>query len=168
MPSASPFSILPDNPERAHLHPHESFSAARELEARLKATVRGEVRFDEASRALYATDASNYRQVPIGLVLPQDTEDVIATIAACREFGAPVLSRGGGTSLAGQCCNIAVVIDFSRYMNSILDLDPAARLARCLLYTSAITTPAACTPAPRTSPSSRIAVSISSRIFGSS
>ena len=129
MPSASPFSILPDNPERAHLHPHESFSAARELKARLKATVRGEVRFDEASRALYATDASNYRQVPIGLVLPQDTEDVIATIAACREFGAPVLSRGGGTSLAGQCCNIAVVIDFSRYMNSILDLDPAARLA---------------------------------------
>jgi FAD/FMN-containing dehydrogenase/Fe-S oxidoreductase len=129
MPSASPFSILPDNPERAHLHPHESFSAARELEARLKATVRGEVRFDEASRALYATDASNYRQVPIGLVLPQDTEDVIATIAACREFGAPVLSRGGGTSLAGQCCNVAVVIDFSRYMNSILDLDPAARLA---------------------------------------
>jgi FAD/FMN-containing dehydrogenase/Fe-S oxidoreductase len=130
MASASPFSILPDNPQRAHLHPHESFSAARELEARLKATVRGEVRFDEASRALYATDASNYRQVPIGLVLPLDTEDVTATITACREFGAPVLSRGGGTSLAGQCCNVAVVIDFSRHMNSILDLDPTARLAR--------------------------------------
>ncbi|MGD0797978.1 MAG: FAD-binding and (Fe-S)-binding domain-containing protein [Acidobacteriaceae bacterium] len=130
MASASPFSILPDNPERARLHPHESFSAARELEARLKVSVRGEVRFDDGSRALYATDASNYRQVPIGLVLPRDTEDVIATMAACREFGAPVLSRGGGTSLAGQCCNVAVVIDFSRHMNSILDLDPAARLAR--------------------------------------
>jgi FAD/FMN-containing dehydrogenase/Fe-S oxidoreductase len=130
MASASPFSILPDNPQRAHLHPHESFSAARRLEARLKATVRGEVRFDDASRALYATDASNYRQVPIGLVLPCDAADVVATIAACREFGAPVLSRGGGTSLAGQCCNVAVVVDFSRHMTSILDLDPAARLAR--------------------------------------
>jgi len=133
MASASLFSILPnnpDNPQRARLHPHESFSATRQLEARLKATIRGEVRFDDASRALYATDASNYRQVPIGLVLPLDTADVIATIAACREFGAPVLSRGGGTSLAGQCCNVAVVIDFSRYMHSILDLDPAARLAR--------------------------------------
>ena len=91
MASASPFSILPnnpDNPQRARLHPHESFSAARELEARLKVSVRGEVRFDDGSRALYATDASNYRQVPIGLVLPRDTEDVIATMAACREFGA--------------------------------------------------------------------------------
>jgi FAD/FMN-containing dehydrogenase/Fe-S oxidoreductase len=130
MASASPFSILQDGSQRAHRHPHESFSAARQLEARLKATVRGEVRFDDASRALYATDASNYRQVPIGLVLPRDSADVIATIAACREFGAPVLSRGGGTSLAGQCCSVAVVIDFSRYMNSILELDPVARLAR--------------------------------------
>jgi FAD/FMN-containing dehydrogenase/Fe-S oxidoreductase len=130
MAPASPFSILQDSQAQAHRHPHESFSAARELEARLKATVRGEVRFDDASRALYATDASNYRQVPIGLVLPRDTADVIATIAACREFGAPVLSRGGGTSLAGQCCNVAVVIDFSRHMTSILDLDPAARRAR--------------------------------------
>ena len=130
MISASPFSILQDSPAHAHRHPHEGFSAARELEARLKATVGGEVRFDDASRALYATDASNYRQVPIGLILPRDTADVIATIAACREFGAPVLSRGGGTSLAGQCCNVAVVIDFSRHMNSILDLNPVARLAR--------------------------------------
>jgi len=130
MASASPFSILQDNPARAHRHPHESFSAARELEARLKSTVRGDVRFDDAPRALYATDASNYRQVPIGVVLPRDTEDAIATIAACREFGAPVLSRGGGTSLAGQCCNVAVVIDFSRHMNSILALDPEARTAR--------------------------------------
>ena len=120
----SPFPIL-DNAK----HPHESFSAARELETKLRASVRGEVRFDVGSRALYATDASNYRQVPIGVVVPRDVADVQATIAACRELGAPVLSRGGGTSLSGQCCNVAVVLDFSKYMRSILTLDPAIRLA---------------------------------------
>ena len=130
MTAAPTFPILQDAPARAHRHPHESFSDAARLAARLRETVRGEVRFDDASRALYATDASNYRQVPIGLVLPLDTEDVIAAVAACREFGAPVLSRGGGTSLAGQCCNVAVVLDFSKYMHSILELDPAAQLAR--------------------------------------
>jgi FAD/FMN-containing dehydrogenase/Fe-S oxidoreductase len=122
---ASPFPIL-DNAR----HPHESFSAARELEVRLHASVRGEVRFDAGSRALYATDGSNYRQVPIGVVIPRDIADVQATLAACRALGAPVLSRGGGTSLAGQCCNVAVVLDFSKYMRSILALDPEARLAK--------------------------------------
>jgi FAD/FMN-containing dehydrogenase/Fe-S oxidoreductase len=126
----NPFPILQTPEARAANHPHELFSDSARLAARLRATVRGEVRFDEASRALYATDASNYRQVPIGLVLPLDNKDVIATIAACREFGAPVLSRGGGTSLAGQCCNVAVVLDFSKYMHSILELDPATQLAR--------------------------------------
>jgi FAD/FMN-containing dehydrogenase/Fe-S oxidoreductase len=110
-------------------HSHESYSAGRALEERLRTTVRGEVRFDAGSRALYATDASNYRQVPIGLVLPQSIEDVMATVSACREYGAPVLSRGGGTSLAGQCCNVAVVLDFSKYMRNILSLDPEKRLA---------------------------------------
>src|SRR5580704_12183041 len=124
MASASPFQILSERPP-SHKHPHESFSAAHELEARLRSTVRGEVRFNDASRALYATDSSNYRQVPIGLVLPLDTADVVATVAACREFGAAVLSRGGGTSVAGQTCNVAVVIDFSKYMRSVLELDPA-------------------------------------------
>ncbi len=124
------FPILTTPEERAQRHPHESFSAAEALEARLRATVRGEVRFDPTSRALYATDASNYRQVPIGLVLPRDTDDVIATVAACREFGAPVLSRGAGTSVAGQCCNVAVVLDFSKYMRGIVALDPEARRAR--------------------------------------
>jgi FAD/FMN-containing dehydrogenase/Fe-S oxidoreductase len=113
-----------------HQHPHESFSASRQLEARLKQSVRGEVRLDDASRALYATDSSNYRQVPIGLIIPRDAQDVIATIAACREFGAAVLSRGGGTSVAGQTCNVAVVIDFSKYMHSVVALDPTARRAR--------------------------------------
>ncbi len=103
---------------------------AVELEQALKKTVRGEVRFDAGSRALYATDASNYRQVPLGLVVPRDADDVIAAVAACRRFGAPVLPRGAGTSLAGQCCNVAVVLDFTKYMNRILEIDPERRFAR--------------------------------------
>ena len=82
------------------------------------------------SRALYATDGSNYRQVPIGVVVPRDKEDVLATVGLCREHGAPLLARGGGTSLAGQCCNAAVVLDFSKYMATILEIDPARRIAR--------------------------------------
>ena len=72
--------------------------SADTLEAALRRHLRGEVRFDNGSRALYATDGSNYRQVPIGVVLPKDTDDVIAAIAICREHAAPVLCRGGGTS----------------------------------------------------------------------
>jgi FAD/FMN-containing dehydrogenase/Fe-S oxidoreductase len=122
------FPILPVTPRAAHAH--EAFSASKELEEKLRATVRGEVRFDQGSRALYSTDASNYRQVPLGLVVPRDIADVEATAAACRAMGAPLLSRGGGTSLAGQCCNVAVVVDFSKYMNGIVELDPARKLAR--------------------------------------
>src|ERR1700688_939261 len=94
------------------------------LESALHKHLRGEVRFDNGSRALYATDASNYRQVPIGVVLPRDADDVIATVALARRHGAPILARGGGPSLAGQCCNVAVVLDFSKYMHNIRDLDP--------------------------------------------
>jgi len=108
---------------------HERFSAHRELEARLKAALRGEVRFDMGSRALYATDASNYRQLPIGVVLPRDAADVEAALAACRALGAAVLPRGGGTSLAGQCANVAVVFDYSKYMNRLTALDPDRKLA---------------------------------------
>jgi FAD/FMN-containing dehydrogenase/Fe-S oxidoreductase len=96
----------------------------------LRADVRGDVRFDNGSRAMYATDGSNYRHVPIGVVLPRDADDVLAAISACREFGAPLLCRGGGTSLAGQCCNVAVVLDFTRYMGNILEIDPERRIAR--------------------------------------
>jgi FAD/FMN-containing dehydrogenase/Fe-S oxidoreductase len=103
---------------------------ARRLEAALRDAVRGEVRFDDGSRALYATDASNYRQVPIGVVIPRDVEDVVHTVAACREHGAPLLSRSAGTSLAGQCCNVAVVLDFSKYLNRVLEIDPVRKLAR--------------------------------------
>src|SRR5690348_4964919 len=70
------------------------------LEAELRRQLDGEVRFDGGSRALYATDGSNYRQVPIGVVVPRHKVDVMATIDVCRRFGAPVLSRGAGTSLA--------------------------------------------------------------------
>ncbi len=130
MNAATLFPILQSSPSSDDRHPHEKFSDSERLEARLREMVRGDVRFDVASRALYATDASNYRQVPIGVVLPRDKEDVIATVAACREFGAPILSRGGGTSLAGQCCNVAVVLDYSKYMYAILELDSGTRLAR--------------------------------------
>lgn len=101
-----------------------------ELECALRRVVRGEVRFDAGSKALYATDGSNYRQVPIGVVIPKSRQDVIATIAACRNFGAPLLSRGGGTSLAGQCCNVAVVMDWSKYLHHIVELNPQQKYAR--------------------------------------
>ena len=100
------------------------------LEHSLRRQVRGEVRFDNSARALYATDASNYRQVPIGVVIPRDADDVIATVSIARGYGAPILCRGGGTSLAGQCCNVAVVLDFSKYMAQILEIDAERRIAR--------------------------------------
>ncbi|WP_152487022.1 FAD-binding and (Fe-S)-binding domain-containing protein [Nocardiopsis halotolerans] len=90
----------------------------------LRARVDGEVRFDTGSLATYATAASNYRQVPIGVVVPRTVEDGAEAVAVCREYGAPVLSRGGGTSLAGQCSNVGVVIDWSKYCNRVLSVDP--------------------------------------------
>src|SRR5512135_1584748 len=106
------------------------FIDAQALAHELRQAIRGEVRFDRGSRALYATDGSNYRQVPIGVVIPRDSADVERAVALCREFGAPIFGRGGGTSLAGQCCNVAVVFDFSKYMNQVIDIDAEHRLAR--------------------------------------
>ena len=103
---------------------------AAALEAALRRNVRGEVRFDRGSRALYSSDGSSYRQVPIGIVLPRDNDDVIAAVNLCREHCAPLLCRGAGTSLAGQCCNTAIVLDFSKYMAQILEIDPVRRIAR--------------------------------------
>ena len=80
--------------------------------------------------APYMRPMVEYRQVPIGVVIPRTIEDVVQTVAACRRFEAPVLSRGGGTSLAGQTCNVAVVMDFSKYVNQLLELDPDRRRAR--------------------------------------
>jgi FAD/FMN-containing dehydrogenase/Fe-S oxidoreductase len=124
--SNSSFSILSNQPPLDH----ERFAAHRELEALLKKSLRGDVRFDLGSRALYAADSSNYRQLPVGVILPRDAADVEAALAACRTTGAAVLPRGAGTSLAGQCANVAVVFDFSRYMNKLRSIDPAAKLAR--------------------------------------
>src|SRR4051795_2099476 len=103
---------------------------ATSLEDDLRRSVRGEVRFDSGSRALYATDASNYRQVPIGVVAPVDPGGLMAAVAACRRHGAPIVHRGAGTSLAGQCCNVAVVIDASRHLTGVLAVDPERRSAR--------------------------------------
>jgi FAD/FMN-containing dehydrogenase/Fe-S oxidoreductase len=108
---------------------HERFAAHRELEALLKSSLRGEVHFDIGSRALYSGDSSNYRQLPVGVILPRDAADVEVALAACRTTGAAVLPRGAGTSLAGQCANVAVVFDFSKYMNGLTSIDPAAKLA---------------------------------------
>ncbi|WP_369372506.1 FAD-binding and (Fe-S)-binding domain-containing protein [Streptomyces sp. cg36] len=97
------------------------------LEEALRAEVDGEVRFDAGSRSAYATDGSNYRQVPIGVVVPRTVEAGAAAVAVCARFDAPVLSRGGGTSLGGQCTNEAVVIDWTKHCHRLLSVDPQAR-----------------------------------------
>lgn len=100
------------------------------LEHALWQRLRGEVRFSKGDRALYSTDSSNYRQIPIGVVVPRDREDAVAAVEICRRFGAPLTSRGGGTSLAGQGCNTAVILDFSKYVHMLLEIDPARQIAR--------------------------------------
>ena len=102
---------------------------ATALETALRARVRGDVRFDAGTRAMYSTDASNYRQIPICVVLPKDSEDVEHVFAVARKFGAPIVSRGGGTDLAGGACNAAIVVDFSPYMNRVVDIDWKAKIA---------------------------------------
>jgi len=95
----------------------------------LRRVVAGEVRFGDGDRALYSTDASNYRQAPLGVVLPRSAEDAIAALQVCAEFGAPVTPRGGGTSLAGQTCNEAVIFDFSKYMHAVVSVEAERKLA---------------------------------------
>ncbi|MFB6754864.1 FAD-binding and (Fe-S)-binding domain-containing protein [Streptomyces sp. NPDC056353] len=97
------------------------------LRAALRERVDGEIRFDAGSRAAYSTDASNFRQTPIGVVVPRTPEAGAEAVAVAREFGAPVLSRGGGTSLAGQCTNAGVVLDWSKYCTRVESVDPDAR-----------------------------------------
>ncbi|HEY6147187.1 MAG TPA: FAD-binding oxidoreductase, partial [Thermoanaerobaculia bacterium] len=108
----------------------DSGHSSAALEQDLRRSVRGEVRFDDGARALYATDSSNYRQVPIGVVFPCDTQDALEALEVCRRHGAPVLPRGAGTSLAGQACNVAVVLDCSKHLSKVLELDPVRRFAR--------------------------------------
>jgi FAD/FMN-containing dehydrogenase/Fe-S oxidoreductase len=99
------------------------------LHAALDERVDGEVRFDPGTLSAYAQDASNYRQVPIGVVVPRTVDAAAEAVAVCREAGAPVLSRGGGTSLAGQCVNTAIVIDWTKYCHNLVSFDKAARTA---------------------------------------
>ena len=99
------------------------------LKDKLAKVIEGEVRFDAGTRALYATDASNYRLVPIGVVIPRHEEDVRRAVALARENRLPILSRGGGTALAGQTTNTALVLDFSKYMNTVRQVDPDQRVA---------------------------------------
>ncbi|WP_369992260.1 FAD-binding and (Fe-S)-binding domain-containing protein [Pseudomonas xanthosomatis] len=100
------------------------------LRSKLEAQTSAEVRFDAATRAIYASEASNYRQLPIGIVIPRSIADIEATVRLCREAGIPILPRGAGTSMCGQAVNAAVVIDASKYLHAIHDINPEKRLAR--------------------------------------
>jgi FAD binding domain len=136
---ASDFGLLPRAAKRSPvrgrridmLPPLQGASAQKveELTSTLRRRTRAEVRFDAGSRALYASDLSIYRQVPIGVVIPKSVDDVVGAVRTCKEFGVPILGRGCGTSLAGQCCNVGVVIDFSKYINRILEINPKKKYA---------------------------------------
>ncbi len=123
---------VPAHPDTRFASPPTAFEEVdvRGLEHDLALAVEGDVRFRPGDRALYATGGSNYRQLPIGVVIPRTTDDVVEIMRVCRDYRAPVLAHGGGTSLAGQSCNVAVVVDFSKYLNQLVELDPERRLAR--------------------------------------
>ncbi|MFF1513493.1 FAD-binding and (Fe-S)-binding domain-containing protein [Streptomyces sp. NPDC058305] len=116
---ARPPGTSPDAPE-----------ATPDLRAALTRAVRGDVAFDTTARALTTMDASNYRRVPLGVVSPYDADDIAATLAVCRDHAIPVVPRGGGTSIAGQATGTGIVLDLTRHMNRVLDLDPTTRTAR--------------------------------------
>ncbi|MEX3672278.1 FAD-binding and (Fe-S)-binding domain-containing protein [Paraburkholderia phenoliruptrix] len=101
----------------------------QDIETELRANVRGEVRFDAGSKALYASDASNYRQIPLGVVVPVDIDDLVGALDVCCRKDVPFLTRGGGTSQNGQCVNVAVVTDASKYLNRVVSIDAKTRIA---------------------------------------
>ncbi len=115
---------MPKRPEKLSEARREALGRA------LESALRGEVRFDSTNRAAYASDSSNYRQVPLGVVFPRDHDDVRTVARIAAEAGAALLARGAGTSLAGQTCNEAVVVDMSRHMSRIVDIDPERRTAK--------------------------------------
>ena len=116
--------------KRFHLTATLLHGRTQRLEQALRQRVRGAVRFGDGDRALYATDASNYRHIPTGVVVPRDVDDIVAAVGVAREHEAAVLMRGAGTSLAGQCCNSALVLDTTRFVNRVLDIDVPTRRAR--------------------------------------
>ncbi len=105
-------------------------NALLNLRQRLETQTTAEVRFDAATRAVYASEASNYRQLPIGVVIPRTIADIVTTVAICKEAGVPILPRGAGTSMCGQAVNVAVVIDASKYLHAIESIDAERRIAR--------------------------------------
>lgn len=130
-PAARTSREPPPTPERPDaVHWQQTHVDVDRLAATLRQNVRGEVRFTDGDRALYSTDASNYRQIPIGVVLPRDADDVANAVAVCHQFDVPIVARGGGTGLAGSACNAAVVIDLSKYMHHILEIDWNEQWAR--------------------------------------
>jgi FAD/FMN-containing dehydrogenase/Fe-S oxidoreductase len=104
--------------------------AVAALERALRASIAGEVRFDRVSRALYSTDASVYQIEPLGVVVPRSREDIVQTVRLCHEFRCPLTLRGGGTSQAGQAVGAGLVVDTSKYVNRLLEVDPERRIAR--------------------------------------
>src|SRR3954451_9216137 len=100
------------------------------LAQHLRRHIRGEVRFDATSRRLYSTDASIYQVVPLGVVIPRTADDLVAAVQIAAELEVPIVPRGGGTSLSGQSIGPGLVIDCSKYLNAILDVDVGARIAR--------------------------------------
>src|SRR2546428_775254 len=108
----------------------DSAKPQKALQWALKASVAGEVRFDPTSRALYSTDASIYQILPLGVVIPRDDNDVAATLRIAADAGTPILPRGAGTSLAGQAIGRAIIVDCSKYMSRIVELDAARPQAR--------------------------------------
>ncbi|HEX7000349.1 MAG TPA: FAD-binding oxidoreductase, partial [Trueperaceae bacterium] len=129
-PPADATHISPARPLRPPLPPATAVRDVGALERELRAAVKGEVRFDQKARALYATDASPYRLAPIGVVIPLDEDDVRAAVRIAVSHGAPILPRGGGTSLAGQTVGEAVVIDVSKHMTNVLELNLEERWVR--------------------------------------
>ena len=130
---------MPGEPRLATRAPHGqvlrewdrySAAAARALKEDMERALGASVDFDSQARALYATDASNYRQVPVGVVTPRSRDEVVEAVRISREHDAPIVARGGGTSLAGQACNVALCIDFSRHLHNVIEIDPAQKLAR--------------------------------------
>ena len=110
---------------------HDFIDIKREALARhLPRHIQGEVRFDSTSRKLYSTDASIYLIEPVGVVIPRTTEDVVATVQIAADMNVPIIARGGGTSLSGQSIGAGIVLDCSKYLNAILDIDPISRVAR--------------------------------------
>ncbi|MGK7396782.1 MAG: FAD-binding and (Fe-S)-binding domain-containing protein [Candidatus Cyclobacteriaceae bacterium M3_2C_046] len=109
--------------------PNFSNEVVEKLVDELKENIRGEVRFSPGDRALFSTDSSNYRQIPLGIVMPESKQDIIDTVRICKNYDVPITSRGTGTSLAGQTTNAAVIIDYSKYYNQLISVDPKQKRA---------------------------------------